>query len=291
MNIYIHIILMGSSIPCILREERVLYPAEPADRKKYPQGITYPCYTLGMRTGNKVTFGIPEELEYTLEGMILEDIPGTIDTSYGIMMSPTKENLFIWREKNEQNVATWENRYGRDMSSVFAKKCLPAVTTKYEIIIEDEDSFFGNMYNCHVWYEVDGEIHDYGPNVQAMQGKIMFGTEYESFQPDLQNSMKNHLIDMWKSMWKRYDLLGLTLDTGPEVMTQKECCINRAMALYKLDPAKYNFTTLRVGTLGIKLKGSTYLLYGRQGVRQQLVRNQQTNTLQKKNTCKIELRF
>tara|TARA_B110000858_G_C17710373_1_gene430266 strand:- start:15 stop:833 length:819 start_codon:yes stop_codon:yes gene_type:complete len=272
---------MGNRIPCLLKKECVLYPA---DREKYPEGITYPCYTLGMRTVNTVTFGIPEKLEYTRNGMILEDIPGTIDTSYGIMMSPTKENLSIWRETNEQNVASWEamfKRMNKDMSSAFAKKCLPAVTTIDEIIIEDEDSFFGNMYNCHVWYEVDGEIHDYGPNVQAIQGKIMFGTEYKSFPEGLQEGMKNHLIDLWE---------GYDLNTGPEAMTQQHCCINRAMALHKLDPTKYNFTTLCVGTLGLKLKGSTYLLYGRQGVRQQVVRNRQTNTLPK-NTCKIELRF
>ena len=91
--------------PCILKKECVLYPA---DREKYPHGIKYPCHTLGMRTDNKVTFGIPEKLEYKQNDMILEDIPGTIDTSYGIMMSPTKENLSIWRETNEQNVASWE---------------------------------------------------------------------------------------------------------------------------------------------------------------------------------------
>lgn len=283
---------MGSSIPCILRKECVLFPADPADRKKYLRGIRYPCYTLGMRTGNTVTFGIPERMEYTLEGMIvediLEDIPGTIDISYGIMMSPTKQNLSIWRTMNEQNVTTWEKKYGEDiMRSKFVEICLPAVTTKPEIIIEDKGSFFGNMYNCHVWYEVDGKIHDYGPNVQAMQGKIMFGTEYKSFPLKLQNSMKKHLIDMWESMLESYKRLGRTLDTGPVVMTQKECCINRAMALYKLDPDKYNFTTLCVGTLGIKLKDSTYLLYGGQSVRQQV----ETNTLPKKNRCKIELRF
>lgn len=235
--------------PCVLTQNCTLYPKN----NKYPNGIEYPQYTLGLRTDTTVTFGVPEPLEYSLkEVKHLQDIPGNVENSYGIMMHPTESNLSIWREHNQQIVNAWLNQYGPGLKEQFAKKCPGAATSKDEIITKAEGTLFGNMYNCHVWYEVKGEIHDYGPNVILMSNQIMFGTEYEPFSPNLEEYMKDHFINLWQTV-RQHDT---------RLNEQQNNCVSRAMVLHQNDGDTYNIESLRVGSLGIKLSDFTYRLYG-----------------------------
>ena len=176
------------------------------------------------------------------------------------LTKPTREKLVSLREQNIVNFGNSSIPVQMLKLALNAKK--NTSVSEIKVSREIRDSISGEripMLDCHVWYELDGEIDDVCPiKVEALQmfcGDICC-TEYLPYSDDVQAVMRNEFAALWE------EHASVLLDYQHEYVSRQNTCWMRCGALHLMNEEKYPLSSLRIGSLGFKFKNKTYWHFG-----------------------------
>lgn len=136
--------------------------------------------------------------------------------------------------------------------------------TQFNQIVKRDTTYMDNIsqtmipaLDCHVWFNIDGQIDDNVPITMNLQGgKVIYCTEYAPYKEDLQQEMRKYFSKLWKN--KRKTLMEHQYD----YILEQDTCWMRCGVLYLSDPVKYSLDKLCIGSLGFAYKKKTYWQFG-----------------------------
>ena len=134
------------------------------------------------------TLRFPDQLPQTGTGTQMRKILLSVWNS--LLPKPTQEALQRYRLANENNITG----ITPDMATLMF---CPTKNSLYEQIVSNKKyiDVISNTpiprLDCHVWYEIDGQIDDYTPIEIHMGFFTILCTEYEPYADDIQKKMRS----------------------------------------------------------------------------------------------------